>query len=167
MPDFDDQLPDDFSSAGGEGEGIFVNFSKDEAESTGDYKPIPRGEYHCKITDNEVALSKSEKNPGKPMWKMELTVQDGEYENRKLITNVCLWNGALYSLSQIMKAIYQVDIEAGEFRVPAAADLIGKDVIAKVMVKPANDQYDAGNNIKSFKEYTGKAPVGSEASLLP
>lgn len=165
MPDFEDALPDDFNSGGG-GEEIFVNFSKNEAESSGEYKPIPRGEYHCKITDNELVFSKSEKNPGKPMWKMELTVQDGEYENHKLITNVCLWDGALYSLSQLMKAL-GYDVDAGQFRIPGPGDLIGRDVVTKVLVKPANDQYDAGNNVKSFKEWTGKAPAGSEASLLP
>jgi hypothetical protein len=170
MPDFDptaefeDLLPSD--AVDDELGELRVNFTDKEASSKA-LDPIPRGEYHVKLTDIEVKRCGPEsKNPGKPYWACEFTVQEGPYAERKVWSNVMLFNGALYSLSQMMKALGH-NIDSGEFRVPASNTLIGKDFILKVTVKPETDQYSARNDVKGYKEYTGKAPTAGEASLLP
>jgi Protein of unknown function (DUF669) len=168
MPDFtpdEDLMPGDYDEDNDFGE-LRVNFTDKEASSEV-RKPIPRGEYHCKITDGEtVACGPNSKNPGKPMWKLEFTVQDGPYEERKVYTNVMLFNGALYSLSQLMKGLgYNVD--EGEFRVPKLPQIIGKDIIVSVRIKAETEQYDARNEVRGYKEYTGKTPASGEAALLP
>jgi hypothetical protein len=167
MPDYEDAMPDDFSNEVDELGDLRVNFSEKEASAKEGRKPIPRGEYHCKITDLEVKFCGPEsKNPGKPYWWLELTVQDGPHENAMVWTNIMLFSGALYSLSSLMAALgYNVD--AGEFKVPKGQDLIGRDVNVKVIVKPETDQYDERNEVKRFSEYTGKSPQSGEASLLP
>lgn len=159
-----DFLPDDNANTG---EGFFVNFTEKEAESK-PLDPIARGLYHVKITDIELAFcGPASKNPGKPYWKLEATVQEGNFENRKIWTNVMLFSPALYSLSQLMKAL-GFDIGAGQFRLPDPDTLIGQDIIVKVSVKPETDDYDARNEIKQYKPFDAKSPSSAkEATLLP
>jgi len=150
-----------------------VNFSSEEAASEA-RKPIPRGEYHVKITDIELKESQSEKNFGKPYWGMEFTIQDGEYSGKKVWTNCMLFNGALYTFSQLMKAL-GYDVSAGEFEVPDPEDLIGQDVIVRVTIRPertvGDKTYDESNEVKSIKAWTESVKVGGTTkksdSLLP
>jgi hypothetical protein len=169
MPDFEDAMPDDFSNEVDPDLGadeLRVNFTDKEAESKA-LDPFPRGNYHLVITDAEVARCGPEsKNPGKPYWKLTLTVQEGPYDGRKVWDNCMLFNGALYTLSQLMKALGN-DIEEGSFKLPTTQSLIGQHVIGKVRIKPESGQYDARNEIKGYLEYTGKTPAAGESALLP
>jgi len=149
-----------------------VNFSSEEASSEA-RKPIPRGEYHVKITDIDLRESQSEKNNGKPYWAIEFTVQDGEYSDKRVWTNCMLFEGALYTFAQLMKAL-GYDIRSGEFTVPDAEDLISRDVIVRVSIRPertvGDKTYDESNEIKGIKAWTEGASVGGKkksGSLLP
>src|SRR6266480_7795544 len=91
-------------------DGIRVNFSGKEADAAPrDVEPMPTGKYLCAITDVELCYSTSEKNNGKPYYSIEFTVQDdmrgGLYKERKCWSNVMLFEGALYSASQLAKAV--------------------------------------------------------------
>jgi hypothetical protein len=145
--------------------GLKVNVSQKESESKA-LDPIPRGQYHVKVTDIETRESKSEKNKGKPYYALELTVQDGDYEGRKLWANVMLFEGALYSIVQICKAMGQ-DVEEGELEIPDEDELLSEDFIVRVIIKPADDQYDSKNVVKAFKAWDGKVPGKGDVSLLP
>ena len=58
--------------------GLKVNFSDAEVSSEArSFEALPTGEYYCRITDNVIKESQSEKNRGKPYWALEFTVQDG------------------------------------------------------------------------------------------
>lgn len=143
-----------------------VNFTDKEAESKA-LDPIPRGEYHVKITDIELATcGPNSKNAGKPYWKVQYTVQEGTFEGRKVWTNVMLFTGALYSLAQMMKAL-GFDIQSGEFTLPDPDTLIGQDLVIRVIVKPATDEYDARNEVKNHKPFDAKTPSTGESALLP
>jgi hypothetical protein len=110
-----DLLPDGDDGAIAFGEGdeeaidltqLTVNFSQEETDSEARiYSAVPTGEYYCRITDVTVQRSKSDKHFGKPYYSLELVVQDGKYANRRLWTNVMLFDGALYSLAQLHKAL--------------------------------------------------------------
>ena len=119
-------------------EGLRVNFSNKEAASEArSVELMPRGEYHVKITDIEDRESQSEKNYGKPYWAIEFTIQEGPYEDRKAWTNCMLFEGALYTLAQLMKAL-DFDISEGDFVLPNAYDLIGRDAEI-TLVKQGNE----------------------------
>lgn len=161
--------------------GLKINFSDQEAQSEArTFEPIPSGEYYCRITDVEDKESTSEKNHGKPYWHIELTVQDGEHADRKLWSNVMLFEGALYSLAQLLKATGQEKaLQSGD--IPDGHTFVGKEVV--VVVKKQRDSYAEErdgdgvpqwkNEVKGFKKYEGqkssKAAVkgGKAASLLP
>jgi hypothetical protein len=147
--------------------GLRVNVSEKEAGSEArSFSPVPRGEYHVKVTDGDLRESQSDKNRGKPYYALELTIQDGEYENRKVWTNVMLFEGALYSAVQICKALGQ-DVTGGEMEIPDLDELIGTDFLIKVTIKKETEEYDAKNEVRWFKSWDGKVPGKGEASYLP
>jgi|SRR5690349_2195183 len=155
-------------------DGLRVNFSDKEATSQA-REPLPSGKYHCKITDISLEVCGPEsKNPGKNYWAVEFTVQGGKYDERKLWTNVMLFEGALYSLSQLMKAT-GYDVEAGDVDVPSPDELIGRDVQVRCIVKAANEEkgWDARNEVKGIMAWddgskvAGASSGGKASSLLP
>ena len=109
-------LPEDTAPDSIDMSNLRVNFSDEEASSEAfSFEPMPSGKYHVAITEWEMRTSKSEKHNGKPYWALTLTVQNGPYENRKLWTNCMLFEGALYTLSQLLKATGHEDaIKTGE-----------------------------------------------------
>lgn len=157
--------------------GLKVNFSQEEASSEAmDFDPLPTGKYHVKITDVELRESKSEKNAGKPYWNLEMTVQDGPYENRKLWGNVMLFEGALYSLGQLAKALGMEDEIIKKGNVPDGDDLISRDLI--VTVKKQRNTYLEEKNgdgepvwsseVKGYKKYEeGAVSTSGKSSILP
>jgi len=91
--------------------GIKVNVSEQESQA-GDrnFDPLPRGKFHGVITAVDLQESKSEANYGQPMLNFEFTVQDTpgpwqKHANRKDWVNACLWEGALYTIVGILKAL--------------------------------------------------------------
>ena len=161
--------------------GLKVNFSEQEAASEGrSFDALPSGEYYCRITDVEDRVCGPEsKNPGKPYWNVELTIQEGPYEDRKLWTNAMLFEGALYSLSQMLKATgREAALQSGE--IPDGDEFVTNEVV--VVVKKQLDDYamkrdDDGekqwkNEVKGFKAYGGKTAGAAKgksgkASILP
>lgn len=154
---------------------LHVNFSDEEAGSEArDYEALPTGKYHVAIFDGEVKFSTSTKNPGKPFWSLTLQIQDGKYEGRRLWANVMLFEGALYSLAQLLKAIGREDaLQSG--KIPALEELLGKEVVvtaqkgldAYKMEKDGIDPKTATGDeriykteVKGFKAWDGK-PVGT------
>ena len=112
-----------------------INFSEQEASSEAlDFTPVPTGKYECRVTDIELReCGPNSKNPGKPYWAIEFTVQDGEFENRKFWTNAMLFEGALYTTAQLLKATgYAHMVRPGEIELPDAEDIISKPVLLNV-----------------------------------
>lgn len=147
---------------------LHVNFTDQEASSEArDFTPIPSGWYHVALTDGSIEECGPEsKNAGKPYWKVELTVQDGPYENRKVFSNVMLFDGALYSLSQLLKAC-GYDVESGTLEVPTIDELIGKTFEIRVKVQAATEKYDARNDVKGFRVMQHASGVSTGSSMLP
>lgn len=183
MSDFEDDYAA-YDDDEGFGE-IRVNFSDKEAGSEAfESEPLPSGKYPCTITDVQLVPSKSAKNKGKPMYKLEVTVHEDfpKYGKRKMWTNICLWDGALYSLAQLMKSTGFVD-EAGRplSKVPPADAFMDLDVLVVAARKGKRQKTDEQGNkiegefweprteISGFKPLSGKVEsVGkqTEGSLL-
>lgn len=153
-----------------------VNFSDQEASSEAfSMDPVPTGKYNVAITDIEVRFSKSEKNNGKPYWSVEMTVQDGKYEGRKFWGNVMLFEGALFSLSQLLKATgFEDRVTPGSKtygKIPAGDELQGKNLTINVQkVRDTYREQQNGDGEKQFKNEVkgylkaGGATVGTATS---
>jgi len=165
-----------------------VNFSEEEASSEGrSFEAIPGGKYHVAITKVEVRRVKdnAKGNQGKPFWNLTLNIQGDShptYADRKVFGSVMLFEGALYSFAQLMKATGHEDVvtkgSPNFGKVPPADDLLGEQFIAIVAKK--RDTYkekELGDGEKLFKnEVTGykalnEGAVGHNAaaggSLMP
>jgi hypothetical protein len=142
--------------------GIKVNMSDKEASSA-PREPLPNGKYLVCWSDGSLAFSKSEKNNGKPYYSAELTVQDGKYEGRKIFTNVMCFEGALYSMSQIIKALGYAIGSDGSFmidghdanEIPELDWFIGRSFVVSVKTTPERTDKVTG------KTYAARNEVGS------
>lgn len=146
-----------------------VNFTQDEATS----KPrevLPTGEYVCSIVEaSDEVVRPGKKNHGKPYWKVRFVVQAGPFEGQNIYATVMLFDGALYSLAQLMSALGQ-DINSGEFIVPETEWLIGKPVTVRGQRKSAETK--DGQDLPERFEVKGYKAIDSSkkavsSSLLP
>lgn len=149
--------------------GIRINFSDTQGSQLG-LDPLPTGKYHVKITDGEIKESgPNAKNPGSQYINFEFTVQDGQYEGRKVWSNASLLPHALFTIKGILEATGH-DV-SGELDFDLN-DLIGSDLVVKVNFLPAGEvngrSLDDRNEVKRFYKYD-EAKTGSVSggSLLP
>lgn len=176
--DYDETTFDEEYSQPGDTAGLRVNFTQQERESTArEYELMPSGTYTCNIVECKLKLSKSEKNPGKPMYAMTLVVTKGKYQRRRLWTHIMLFDGALYSFSQLMKALDQ----PLDGSVPRADFFIGKTVDVTVGTQkerpknsedkrpvhtiPDGEKYSAKNEIGGFKKTSSVTVSGADRSV--
>jgi hypothetical protein len=154
-----------------------VNFTEGEAEAVA-RSPLPVGRYKGFVTKVDPRQSQSEKNHGKWYYSVEMTVNGGDKDGQKAWTNAMLFEGALYTISQLMKAC-GFPVSQGELEIPGPEAFVGKEVLFIVGNKPAsigtgtkeNPQYPAGTEIKGF-EPLAKGSVGGKggkkgSALLP
>jgi hypothetical protein len=164
-----------------------VNFSDEEAASEGrTFEPVPSGSYACQVVKVEVRKSKSSKNFGKPYYSLSLQVikdadrfpKQFQYGGKYFFGSVMLFEGALYSLAQLHKALgWPMN---GSVIPPE--ELIDKELL--VIVSRQKDDYtikkakEAGeelidtpykNEVKGYKPMNAKVGPGLAKgdSLLP
>lgn len=154
---------------------IRVNFSSDEAASTVREIP-PSGEYLCFVDNIELKeVNPQSDNAGKPYWNIMFKIADGTYANSRLFSNVMLFegkSGTLSALAQFLKAVgFQLPMGGGEFVLPDAEDLIGKQVLVRGSKKKAETvngrELRERFNVTGYKPATAGAKASGPASLLP
>jgi hypothetical protein len=167
---------------------IKVNVSEQE-DRAGAREPLPVGKYHYAITSAELSESQSDNNYGKPMMVFELTVQDTpgpwqQFAGRKDFANAMLWEGALYTIIMMLKAIGEYEDckgPNGELDIPTEAEFWeGRELIGRRGVDPKQkkawpDMPERWVQLRSYMPYDEdsaaeaskdvRAPA--DASLLP
>jgi len=113
---------------------------------------LPAGDYHVKVTNvEERETGENAKHPDNPFWNIELTVQSGDFDGRKLWTNAMLPPGyepiTLKNLLAATSDQHEVDLESEDAELEAE-DLLGLEAVA-VQGKNRNGEL----NVKRFKEY--------------
>lgn len=150
-------------------DGIRVNMTDKEGKSAG-FEPIPPGKYLVAVTGCELAeTGPNSKQAGRPYFKLEYTVQEGQYENRKIWDNVMLFDGALYSISNMLKAVdvpITLDSSSANFQVPGYEPnsipgpewWMGKQFIVRTKMGKETKTADG-------KTYAPRAEVSSYSSI--
>jgi hypothetical protein len=167
--------------------GLKVTVSDQEA-SSGDREGLPVGKYHCAITDVRLDSPSSGDNIGKPMLVFDFTVQDSElhqpaklneFKDRHIFTNACIWEGALYTIVGILKAMgkYEECLDAnGELDVQDDPDYyIGEQMFVRRATNnkqrqkfPDNpDYWIQASGFSALKSKVGASAGSSDNSLLP
>jgi hypothetical protein len=152
----------------------------DEDVATGGaFKPLPKAWYHVEIEDVEETTSKSAKNLGKDMYKYKFKVIGGDFDNRKIFTQSCLWSEAIFTQRDIQKAIGFESLGEARadgkrpFIIADTDDLIGKELKIYVIVKdkfvkegedPEEDEDGnplQDNEVKRFAPLKGATPAAA------
>lgn len=140
--------------------GLSINITDADLQSanTGSYDPVPAGTYNTTIFNVELTEVKSGENAGKPQYKLQFRISEGQFENRRLFTYVPLYKGKAFWKTQAFFGALGYDMKAGEFTVPTPNELSGKPVAVKAtIVKDMNGADD--NNVAGFA--VGKAPAAN------
>jgi len=142
-----------------------VNFTDQEATSKVREIP-PSGDYIVNITDGRLKQVKpGRKNTGKPFYQLTFVIQEGPYRGETLMASIMLFDGALYSLSQLMRAL-GYDINSGDFTVPPIDELFGKTVIVSGKKMPPKTDND-GNELNERFEIKGyKTPSANAVNQV-
>jgi hypothetical protein len=164
--------------------GIKVNTSEQEASSGDGTGFLPSGSYHVVITDVELAESQSEKNPGKPLLKFTSVVQDGPFADRDVKWTACCWDGALYTIVGLLKALDEFENQGGaaNLDIPDAPEfyltrhvMVRRGVNKKAKAENPEDDPMSWIEVRGFAPYregqqSGTPAAGAKktkASVLP
>jgi len=129
--------------------------AEDLPQSTGDFAPIPAGEYTVSIASAELTPTKD----GSGQYiKLKLNVIAPTHQGRTIFSNLNIRNQSAKAeeigrqqLGAVMRAIGLATIEDTD-------QLIGGTLIAKVDIR-TSEQYGAQNEVKAYKPLSGAAPA--------
>lgn len=139
---------------------LSINITDADLQSANNasYAPVPAGTYNTTIFNVELTEVKSGENAGKPQYKLQFRISEGQQENRRLFTYVPLYKGKAFWKTQAFFGALGYDMKAGEFTVPTPNELSGKPVAVKVtIVKDMNGADD--NNVAGFS--AGSLPAAN------
>ena len=136
-------------------------FDANKVEPQTEYPPpIPAGDYDAIIIGSEM---KATKDRNGTYLRLELAVLNGQFQNRKLSTNLNLVNAnakaveiAKGSLSAICRAV-------GVLTPNDSSELHGKPLTVKVTIRKS-DEYGDQNEIKAFKVRGSSPPAAAPAT---
>lgn len=149
---------------------LTINISAGDLAPKSDYSLLPAGTYSATIFDLETLEVKSGENAGKPQFKIQLRISEGEFENRRLFTYVPLYTGKAFWKTQAFFEALGYDMKDGKFSVPAPKDLMGKAIAAKVKVVTGLEGEEnnvagfakASNSPEALVKSLGGTPVAEE-----
>lgn len=130
-----------------------INVPSDYTPSTGssDLGPIPVGTYDATVFEVKAEQVKSGANAGKPRWNVQLRIQGGQYDNRRVFTYIPMYvAGDFWKFESFFSGLgYKVE---GAFSVPEINDILGKPVSVRVKIREAEGDYPATNEVAGFNK---------------
>lgn len=153
---------------------LVIDFT-DQPSYGGGFEPVPRNWYNCRISDWEISEVKKEggKFPaGTPGTRWELTIDDGEFEGRKLWINhwhhaksVPFLKAFLQATGKFSEDELNGKLHPDDFRERA----IDSTIQARAVIKPGTGGYDDTNEVKSVKAAGADVSSSSSSSsgILP
>lgn len=139
-------------------------FSANDLPQGNTYEPLPAGWYTATIAAAELMLTKD--GTGQYI-KIRYDITGPTHQGRVVFGNLNIKNASAKAeeigrqqLGELMRAI-------GLARITDTDQLIGGNLMIKLGVRPATDQYPAQNEVKGFKAITGAAPTFAPAASAP
>ena len=122
------------------------------------FEVMPRGNYQCVVTECDFDFSSTK---GEPMWKMRLEVMEGEFEGRRLFSNMMWAGNGLTFTKRDLEAI-RPDL-AGAAIQPDDDVLLDSMVGLRVTAKVATQRYEGEtrNNVRQLL-----APVEGDGAFV-
>ena len=131
-----------------------INFDANTVEPQAAFDPLPTNWYNVIITESEMKPTSA--GDGSYLA-LQLKVVDGEFVNRVVFTNLNLQNKNPVAQEIAYKQLSAICHAVGVIQVADSQELHGKPLQARIAYKPPStnketgQEYDAGNDVKSFK----------------
>ena len=126
---------------------------------------VPPGKYEVQIVRSEMKPTKD--MAGQYLW-MEMDILSGEHTGRKLFDRLNLINNNATAVEIAQGALSAICHAVGVMSVDDSEKLHFKPLVANVVVKPAQGQYSAQNEVKGYLPREGTArPVAQAARPAP
>jgi len=142
------------------------NFDASQVAPQTSSGPVPAGTYLAHITESDVQPLKSGKGTG---LKLTFEIIDGPHKGRRVWENLNIQHEnedtQRIAQSQLSALCHAVNV----IKLQDTAALHLKPVTIKVVVREAQGQYQASNNIKGYESAGGArpAPIASQAEEAP
>jgi hypothetical protein len=129
-----------------------VNFT--DVEGQKEFTPVPPSKQNVIVSDFQTGtVSEASKNAGAPKLSVEFTVQDGDYDGRRIWDTFTIVDASMWKLKAFLTAIGE-DTE-GELDV-TPDEYVGRELVVRLAIQPARknertgDEYPARNNVKAY-----------------
>lgn len=140
------------------------SFSYTEDDLKDDFAPIPEGTYDVEVVDTEVRRTKD----GTGLFiSTTLRVIDGEYENRRIFTNITVKSDNPKALGMGKKILGQLCNAIGMpvgFELENTNDLHNVPVKVVLYIQEAKNGYPERNAVRAFKKIDDAGTPAAAAS---
>lgn len=133
-----------------------LNFDATQVPPAESFSVIPAGDYKVQIVDSDLRPTKD--GNGQYLW-LESEIIEGEYQSRKLWSRLNLVNSNQQAVEIAQRELSALCHATGKLHVADSQELHLVPVIAVVRVRPARGDYDASNEIRSWKPAGNSGPV--------
>lgn len=118
-----------------------------------DYDVLPAGNYNVIITKTD---EKQTKDGSGTMLVIEMEVQDGEFQRRKLFDRINLQNRSAEAVAMGQKKIKQIMYCFDMIHINDSSDFHYKPIVAVVGIRKGNDRYpNDTNEVKRYEKAQG------------
>lgn len=145
-----------------------LNFDATQVAPQEAFTPIPAGDYNMAIAASEMKSTKDGQG-----WYLELklVVLDGPCKGRTVFDRLNLGNANETAVRIAQQTLSAICHATGVMQLADSGQLHDKPMKVAVKIKPANGQYEAGNEIKGYGAFSGAsavaAPVFAQAAPVP
>ena len=135
----------------------------------GDYSPLPEGWYTCEI--DSCVLNPTKDGTGEYL-KLRYNITGPSHQGRVVFGNINLRNKSDKAEAIGLQQLRELLTACGLKAVNDTDQFCGHNISIKLKVKPATDQYPAGNEVRGFKALEGRmsaapAPIRQQAAPTP
>lgn len=142
----------------------------EEANTGGDFTPIPEGIYKLVIEKSEIKKTKANND----MLSLTLRVEDGQYENRKVFANINIEHDKTDVVEIAKQQLHALLLMCGLKEINHPDDLLGRAFAAKVIVKKRADTGELKNEVllsikkgETPQSVTVKPPSAADTAPRP
>ena len=123
-----------------------------QAASKSDFEPLPPGWYAVEVTSGEVKPTKAG-NGTRAAFRFD--VRGGAHDGRVVFGSFNLTNPNPKAAEIGREQLGQFALACGLVNVGDTNELLGKRLEIKLIIKPADAQYDAANDVKGYRALKG------------
>jgi len=130
------------------------DFNANEIEPTGNFEPLPLGEFLVVISASEMKPTKNGK--GKYLQLTYDVISEGEYKGRKVFDRLNLVNENEQAQEIAQRSLSAICRCVGVLHPKNSEELHDKPMVIKVGIRPASGEYQATNVVKGYMRTDGK-----------